>query len=885
MPEVVVENIKSGAIGRLTVPDSIPVAELNEMLAREGARLVPSTSIRVEAEDGSAVDYPYPANMPVQDVMKDLAEKGWTLANEGRRGTNVPRGPIGGNTTARGEAVDIDMEGLSAGAEEMLRDVANAAIRPFTDPVEYARRIVKQTVEKKNEERALGDRLGNLEGASSYTAYPNAARSVPRAAAESAVEYAFTRNVRGALGRIARGAFTAGAFETLDQSDRSFIEALGTGGAQAFGIGAAMTAAGELPHGMKRWLGKALNDTLEARGIALRPDAHPFHLDEPDPDVGGRPPSEVAGIPLAPYQALNSAPLARMSSAATASPGGPREQFENAQAQSVLGLFSDLRDRYLPANLLPSGMLDRSAGTVAVRTAGRRYEQFMEDTMGQVRGRFTRALWPAIARANARTSESGIITGGQALLPASNYLRTVRDIIRQAEESGVSPDQLVPLQNDIARIERDGGWTVGGFQNRMMIEGRRAYGDRGASGSWTDLHQSFEPRVIYQAMQRDLDTAIAVADEPLVQVGGRGAPNRQAYSGPGREYGGRSEVRPEGYGSAEANLEAWRNSGQPGLPGAPQGPAEPSTPGASTPPRNPMGLSDPIHDPYEAAYAALDEAALARLRGTRDTRAIATALRGARDGFANDMEAVREVNESALSRLFGEDMKGATQDVYRDRYFALKPDQQVEIMRFLDKSIPQAANYLRGAFFASIIDEAKAARRVTSGSRDLVDVGVFARRLGSLQRGQMEALLPAGMSAEGRQRVLAGMLTLETIGKAPDISLIGNETGFIPRMKSASINAVLQNFGFLSSFAAGELAPAALERSIFREEGIRGWMRLGQARPGSSAFMSALASIADQAWLAERDVEEIKQRAEEAARQEAERVQKFNALAPMGAPQ
>jgi hypothetical protein len=92
-------------------------------------------------------------------------------------------------------------------------------------------------------------------------------------------------------------------------------------------------------------------------------------------------------------------------------------------------------------------------------------------------------------------------------------------------------------------------------------------------------------------------------------------------------------------------------------------------------------------------------------------------------------------------------------------------------------------------------------------------------------------------------------------------------------MLAASIILVLQNAGFVSSFMTGELAPAALERMLFTEEGIRGWMRLGQAKPGSAAAASALASLADQKWIAERDVEEIKRRAEEMAAEEQQNIQ------------
>lgn len=843
MATILAQDTKTGKTVEVDIEDGAPLTEVQSALSEQGLRMVPSTSVKVVSEDGSPVDYPYPADMPIDAVMSDLASKGWTLADT-RTGTAVPRGPSGTNPTAAYERDQINMEGVGEGFTEMIRDAGNMAVRPFMDPAEYTSRIVEQAAERKRTVDDLNRRTQALEGASSAKAYPNFARMLPRAAAEAGAEFALTRNTRSALARIGTAGAVAGGFETLDQTDRSFMESLGTGFVPGFGIGAAFSAVGETPGAAKRWLGKAMMEALEARGVYLRPDANPFHLDVPQSDLGNRPASEVAGIPLMPYEALNADGLARMTAGASRTPGGPREAFENQQAAATSAIFTDLRDRYLPNALAPNGVFDRDLGTTAVQLARDRFTALKDNMMNQVRGRFQASLRPAIVRTGTRTAQgSGIMTGGEALLPASNYLRTLRDLRRQAAETGVPEDQLSQLDKEIARIDQAGGWTLGGFQNRLMIEGQRAYGGGRTSDSFMNLSESFQPRVLYNAMMKDLDTAIAVGDEPLVQVGGAGAPPRQAYPG-----------NPNLRTVFDEAIPAWKE--RPG-----------------TAPRNPMGQSDPSFDPYEDAYRAMDEAALARLRGTQDVRATATALKAARDGFAADMDVMRQVNSATVNRLLGNDAGDMTADMFRERFMGLKPDQKVETMRFLDQHIPQAANYLRGALFSSVVDEARAARLSTPGGRDTVDIGVFARTLGGLKRGEMEALLPAGMTEEGRRRVLAGMLTMETISRAPDIGMIGNQAGFIPRMRAASINLVLQNAGFVSSFLTGELAPAALERMLYTEAGIRGWMRLGQAKPGSSAFMSALASLADQAWIAERDVQEIKQRAEDHARQEQQNIQ------------
>lgn len=875
MATIIGQDIKTGQQQNVEIADGTPIDQVQKDLAELGLRLVPSTAVKVVAEDGSPVDYPYPADMPIDAVMQDLASKGWTLADS-KTGTAVPRGPVGTNPTAKAEADAINAESVGAGAYEMYQDLTNVALRPFMDPAEYTARIVKQAAEKKQEQMALDRRTQNLQQVSGAEAYPGFMNMLPRAVAEGATEFALTRNMRSALGRIGTAGAVAGGFETLDKSDMSFIQSLGTGGGTTgFGVGVAFSALGELPSAAKRWLGKSMTEALEARGIFADPTADPFHLDAPQPDLGGRA-SEIAGIPLMPYQALEADGLARMTSGAARAPGSHREAFEAAQARATSSLFENLANRYLPSALVPNGFFNRSTATRAVAVATDRYRQFLDDTMGQVRDRFNMALRPALTRAGASVERgSGIITGGQAILPASEYLRTLRAMAKQARETGLSPDQLAPLEQEITRLTDAGGWTVGGFQNRLMLEGRRSYGGTRTAGSWMELGDTFDSRAIFAAMQRDLDKAIAVGDEPLAQVGGMGAPNRTQYTGTGRGWGGEPGAN-EGAGNAEDNLQAWMASGQaglapggtPGLPGAPQGPQAPSAPRGVTPPRNPMALSDPIHDPYEAAYRAMDEAALRRLRGTQDVRAVATSLKAARDGFAADMDAMRQVNESVINRLFGGGNPHMTGDEYRTRFMSLEPDQKVEVMRFMDQHMPSAANSLRGALFSSIVDRARAARGSAYRGANTVDIGVFARELGSLQRAEMEALLPSGLSEGDRRRVLAGMLTMETISKAPDLALLGNAQGFIPRMRAAAINVVLRNEGFVASFLTGEASPAALERMLYTREGIRGWMQLGRARPGSAAMASALASLADQMWNADRDVEEIKRRAQEKAAEE-----------------
>ena len=275
-----------------------------------------------------------------------------------------------------------------------------------------------------------------------------------------------------------------------------------------------------------------------------------------------------------------------------------------------------------------------------------------------------------------------------------------------------------------------------------------------------------------------------------------------------------------------------------------------------------MAFGDPSLDPAEEAYRAMDEAALSRFRSVGNTRAAAQSLKAARDGFADDMEVMRQVNDSSVAQMFGQ-MKGRTADEFRASFMAAPPDKKAALMAFADRHFPREANYLRGALFQSVVDEARAARAATHGDADTVEIGAFTRALGSMQRKEMEALLPAGMSEEGRQRVLAGMLTMETLVKAQGADAAGKAMQFVPRMRGAAINFVLQNLGFISSFLTGDFSPGMLERSLYREEGVRGWMRLGQAQPGSAAAASAMASIADQMWLAERDAEEIKRRAEE----------------------
>lgn len=857
MATILGQDPKTGKTYDIDVEDGAPIEEVQQALAAQGLRLLPSTAVKVVAEDGSPVDYPYPADMPIDAVMQDLAQKGWTLADS-RPGTAVPRGPVGTNPTAASEADAVNVEALGEGFAEMARDATNFAMRPFMDPADYARRIVEQAVERKATTQDLSRRQANLEATSGAEAYPNFARMLPRAAAEAGAEFALTRNMRSALGRIGTAGAVAGGFETLDQTDRAFIESMGTGFLPGFGVGAAFSALGETPGAAKRWLGRSMMEALEARGVYLRPDAHPFHLDPPQPELGNRSASEVAGIPLMPYEALQADGLARMTAGASRTPGGPREALEATQAASTSAIFEDMSRRLLPAALTPNGIFDRSAGTVAVDLARQRFGVLKDQMMGRVRDRFRSTLWPALVRSGASPQQgSGIITGGEAVLPASEYLRTLRDIAKQARETGVASDKLVPLEQEIARIEKDGGWTVGGFQNRLMIEGQRAFGGGRNADSWLDLSSTFEPRAIYNAMQRDLDKAIALGDPAAPQMGGMGAPNRQAYPG-----------NPNLRTVFEDPTIGPQASADPSM--IPQGPTRPSgfTERPGTPARNPMAQSDPSFDPYEDAYRAMDEAALSRLRAVGNTRAVATSLKAARDGFKADMDVMRQVNEATVNRLLGDDSGSLTADQFRERFFALKPDQKVETMRFLDQHMPSGANYLRGAMFSSIVDEARAARRVTPGGRDTIDIGTFARTLGKLQRGEMEALLPAGLSEEARRRVLAGMLTMETLNRVPNVTDFGNSQGFIPRMRAASINLVLQNAGFVSSFVTGELAPAALERMLFTEQGIRGWMRLGQARPGSAAFMSALASLADQAWNAEQDVEEIKRRAQEKAAEE-----------------
>lgn len=860
MPTVGVRDTKTGKTGTVDFEDGTPLSEIEAQVRADGLELNVQT-VRVQSEDGSPVDYPFPADMPAQAVIEDLARKGWTIAQPDV-GSRVPRGPVGADPMASGEANEINMEGLSEGAQEMFRDAGNFMVRPFMDPAEYAQRIVEQAVERKRTTQDLSARTANLEATGGAVAYPNFARMLPRAAAEAGAEFALTRNMRSALGRIGTGGAVAGGFEALDQTDRSFLESMGTGFAPGFGVGAAFSALGETPGAAKRWLGKSMMEALEARGVYLRPDAHPFHLDPPQPDLGDRPASEVAGIPLQPYEALNADGLARMTAGASRTPGGPREALERQQAVSTEAIFSDLARRYLPNALTPNGIFDRDTATVAVDLARQRFGALKDQMMGTVRDRFRSTLWPALVRAGASPGAgTGIITGGKAVLPASEYLRTLRDIAKQARETGVASDKLVPLEQEIARIEADGGWTVGGFQNRLMIEGQRAFGGGRNADSWLDLASTFEPRAIYNAMQRDLDKAIALGDPAAPQMGGAGAPNRTPYAGSGnlRATFEDPTMGPAGATPDTVPVGPTRASGYSERPG--------------TPPRDPMALSDPSFDPYEDAYRAMDEAALSRLRAVGDTRAVATSLKAARDGFKADMDVMRQVNEAAVNRLLGDETGSLSADEFRERFFALKPDQKAETMRFLDQHMPTGANYLRGAMFSSLVDEARAARRVTPGERDTIDIGTFAKAFGSMQRKEMEALLPSGMSEEGRRKVLAGMLTMETLSRAPDIGMIGNQAGFIPRMRAASINLVLQNAGFVSSFMTGELAPAALERMLFTEKGIRGWVRLGEARPGSSAFMSALASLADQAWIAERDVEELKRRAEENAAREQQNIQ------------
>ncbi len=869
MAVIIAEDIKTGEKKNVTIADGAALTEVQTALEEQGMRLVPSTQVMVMGEDGKTpVPYPYPADMPAQKIIDDLAKKGWTLASP--RGA-TPDAPMTRAPQAE-VAGEVGREALVQGAAELGQDIANLPARVGMTDDAYLDRVIAQARERKAYAERQNRRVSSLQAVGS-DAYPNFVESLPRAATEGAAEFALTRNMRSSLGRIGTAGAVAGIGGTIDRADAELTDAMLAGGVPGASAGLALSAVAEFPGAVKRYAMKGMMEMLRGRGLVGVPNLDPFHMDVPS--GGGESPSAIAGIDLLPQQAGNSDTLDRLYEATARTPGGPREQFEARQAAQTEALFGDIQNRLLPPSLTRGGLLRRDVATSAVSVARERYRELGTRLRDDASRRFRDNLWPAMVAADARRETgSGIITGGKPLISATEYLRTLRAMRTQAVESGVPNDRLVDIDGEIERLSRDGGWTLGGYQQRLMTEGEAAFGVPG--DSWASRSQVFNPKALYAAMQRDLDRTANMAVDPRLPMGGAGAPNRQAYPGRGREFGGASGDFP-GEGDALANLQAWQASGGAGagpgfvgdVPGAPQGPQAPSAPRSTTAARNPMEFGDPSFDPYEAAYAAQDAALAARIQQGKDAGKVATSLRTARETFAKDMEDLAEVRASAMHRILGRDKnEGLTADEFKQEFFAMAPDAQLEMMRFLDEHLPSGANYLRGALFHSTVQAARGTRPVLPGGAANIDLGAYASVLGNLDHRTAAALIPNGNPVMAR-RVAAGLKTMETVFASMDASTL---RGLVPqqlaRLKSTAINSVLQNEGFLAALATGEIAPHWLERALYTEEGLKAIMRLAEPNPGRAATATALAAIVTNMASAEADYQEIKARAEIAAKAE-----------------
>lgn len=864
MPIIIAQDIKTGDKKNVTIADGAPLTEVQAELEERGLRIVPSTTVMVLGEDGETpVEYPYPADMPAQKVIDDLAKKGWTLAQPRAATATAPasRAP---QAEVQGE---VGREALAQGVTEMAWDLGNVPSRVGMQEDAYLDQLIAQARARKAYADRQNTRVSALQAVGS-DAYPNAVQSAPRALVEGGVEAVLTRNMRSALGRSATAGAVAGGGAMLDQTDRDLMESALTGGVPGFGIGMATAMVAEFPGAVKRYAMKGMMEMLEGRGLAGKPGLDPFHLDGPD--------SQTAGIDLLPAQSGRSDTLDRLYEAADRRAGGAREQFESRQSRQVEGLWSGVRDRLIPPALVRGGLIRRDASSTAIDVTRERYRELISRFRDDASRRFRDNLFPAMVASDARREGgSGIITGGKPLISATEYLRTLRAMRTQAVESGVPNDRLVDIDGEIERLSRDGGWTLGGYQQRLMTEGEAAFGVPG--DSWASRSQVFNSKALYAAMQRDLDRTANMAVDPRLPMGGAGAPNRQAYSGRGREFGGAQGDFP-GEGDALANLQAWQASGGAGagpgfvgdVPGAPQGPQAPSAPRSTTAARNPMEFGDPSFDPYEAAYAAQDAALAARIQQGKDAGRVGASLRAARDQFSKDMEELAAVRSSTMDRILGRDKnQGLTADEFRQEFFNMQPDAQLEMMRFLDEHLPSGANYLRGALFNSTIENARAVRTVTPGDRDTIDIGDYAAVLGNLDRRTAAALIPNGNPATAA-KVAAGLRVMETIFA----STSGNELrGYIPqqlaRLKSTAINAVLRNEGFLAALATGEIAPHWLERTLYTKEGLEAVMRLADPAPTKAGVSAAIGSIITQMVVSEADYQELKARAEDAAAQDA----------------
>ena len=133
-------------------------------------------------------------------------------------------------------------------------------------------------------------------------------------------------------------------------------------------------------------------------------------------------------------------------------------------------------------------------------------------------------------------------------------------------------------------------------------------------------------------------------------------------------------------------------------------------------------------------------------------------------GHLSTIDTIASAIREALTARKADDY--ATEDA--DTRAILQADDRGEQPVLLDRRVAEQRDHAAQRGGGGALPgraRARAARGSAYRGANTIDIGVFAKELGTLQRQEMEALLPSGLSEGDRRRVLAGMLTME-IGRA-----------------------------------------------------------------------------------------------------------------------
>lgn len=229
-----------------------------------------------------------------------------------------------------------------------------------------------------------------------------------------------------------------------------------------------------------------------------------------------------------------------------------------------------------------------------------------------------------------------------------------------------------------------------------------------------------------------------------------------------------------------------------------------------------------------------------RLNDPKQQRAVVAALRAAREGYARNFGAVKQLENTATERLLAK-VGDPSAEEFAQKLVSLPKQEFADLMRTLDEYNAGASRALRGRIFYELVDKhtvADAGLSTLERAAPTIQLPELLAEFQKMPFEKFQAFIGDGLTAPQSQRLRAGLLAFQKIAEGPQNQ--GSTRSILRKIEDFAINAASRDVGFLSRLGAGQFGPGLVERVLFTKKGRNALEALGDPKIAAPLFAQSM---------------------------------------------